>query len=141
MYVLAKEISNILGLSNGENFPKLDIDTCLDLCYINNKSLHGLFCKNVHVFVIHVAYDKAAFLFAHVGASPCPVSQNQNGVTVPETGPPLCARFDSGCSCYDSDAMSTHNLASVCRHAVAHSRQRVRDVHTTVTTPRVTFVF
>lgn len=34
-------------------FPKLDVDTRLDLCYINNKSLHGLFCKNVHVFDEH----------------------------------------------------------------------------------------
>ena len=45
-----------------ENFPKMDIDTSMDLCYISNKSLHGLFCKNVHIFVKGRPCNKCALL-------------------------------------------------------------------------------
>ena len=51
------------GLFYSENFPKIDIDTPMNLCYIGNKSLHGLFCKNVHVFVKAVSYNNVDYLF------------------------------------------------------------------------------
>ena len=35
----------------------------MELCYIGNKSLHGLFCKNVHILVNRVTFNKVAFLF------------------------------------------------------------------------------
>ena len=42
----------------------MGIDTTPDLWYIINKSLHGLFCKNVHISVNRVTFNKVAFLFA-----------------------------------------------------------------------------
>ena len=53
---------------------KLDVDNSMDLCYIGNKSLLWLFCKNVHVFVIQVTFDKVAFLFVLRLASRAAVS-------------------------------------------------------------------
>ena len=68
LYISAIEISNILDLFHGENLPKLGLDTSSDLCYISNKSLLGLFCKNVHISVNRVAYNKVAFFICPADA-------------------------------------------------------------------------
>ena len=49
----------------------MGIDTAMNLWYIVSEFLYGLFCKNVHILVKRVTFNKVAFLFAHAGASPC----------------------------------------------------------------------
>ena len=64
-------MSNILGSFHGENFLKLGLDTSLKLCYISNKFLHGLFCKNVHIFVKQKSGLLADFGLTAVCHLPC----------------------------------------------------------------------
>ena len=61
-YIFVAKKATSLYPFYGENFPKLDIDTSMDLCYIGNKFLQGLFCKNVHVFVKGCPCNKCALL-------------------------------------------------------------------------------
>ena len=51
------------------------------------------------------------------------------------TGPASRSRIGSGCSYSDSGVISAHDLMSARRHAVTHSRQRIRDVYIGVMHP------
>ena len=54
----------------------------MDLCYIVNKSLFGLFCKNVHISAKWVTFNKVAFLFVRTVARHRVMYPNiQDGVT------------------------------------------------------------
>ena len=73
VYVFARKNRTFKRSFYGENFQKLDIDNLMDLWYIINKFLHWLFCKNVHISVNRVTYNKVAFFVCPADARHCVV--------------------------------------------------------------------